>query len=134
MSPILLWMLIGIIGIALAGVGTYFYSSKWIEILYFRDKDDLDFILDTRDVPMRWSKRYVKKTERMRKKGADEQKIEKVKKRADRYYLRKLRRIMAFARSDTFYQYNKTAKMVAQQDLENIHTEWLNREYPHEPY
>ena len=134
MSPILLWMLIGIVGVGLVGVGTYFYSSKWIEILYFRDKDDLDFILDTRDVPPRWSMRYAKKTERMRKKGASESSIEKVKIRADRYYLRRLRRIKAFARSDSFYQYNKTAKMVVQSDLERIHGEWVRKEYPHEPY
>ena len=47
MSQILLWMLIGVFGLAAASVGAYFYSAKWIEIIYTRDKEDLDYILDT---------------------------------------------------------------------------------------
>ena len=134
MSPILLWMLIGIFGIGFIGVGTYFYSAKWIEILYLKDKDDLDFILDTRDVPPRWSKRFAKRVGKMRERGAGEKRIERVKSRADRYYLHRMNRIKALARSDSYYQYNKTAKAVVQRDLENISVEWKKKEYQHEPY
>lgn len=134
MSSILLWMLIGVFGIGLVSVGAYFYSAKWIEILYTRDKEDLDYILDTQGVPPRWCNRYVRRTERMRAKGVSEERIERVRVRANSYYLRRMKRIEAFARSDTFYQYNKTAKAVVQRDLENIHTQWERREYLHEPY
>ena len=134
MSPILLWMLIGIFGLGFISVGSYFYSAKCIEILYTRDKEDLDYILDTQCVPMRWCKKYVRRTERMRERGASEDRIERVRVRANNYYLRRMKRIEAFARSDFYYQYNQTAKMVVQRNLENIHTQWERREYLHEPY
>ena len=134
MSTILLWMLIGIFGLGFISVGAYFYSAKWIEILYTRDKEDLDFIVDTQCVPARWSMKYVRRVERMQQRGASEQSIERVRVRANNHYLRRIKRIEAFARSDTFYQYNQTAKAVVQRDLENIHTQWERREYPHDPY
>ena len=134
MSQILLWMLIGIFGLGLISVGTYFYSAKWIEIIYTRDKEDLDYILDTQGVPPRWCQKYVRKTERMRERGASDEAIEKVRVRANNYYCRRMKRIEAFARSDTFYQYNQTARRKVQMDLENIHTQWERREYLHEPY
>ena len=134
MSQILLWMLIGILGLALISVGAYFYSAKWIEILYTRDKEDLEYILDTQCVPGRWCGKFVHKTERMREKGANEEQIEQVRVRANRYYLHRLKRIESFARSDFYYQYNKAAKAAVQRDLVNIRTQWERREYLHEPY
>ncbi len=134
MSDILLWMLIGIFGLAFICVAAYFYSAKWIEIIYIRDQEDLDYVLDTQCVPARWCEKYVRKVERMREKGASEDAIERVRVRANNYYLRRMKRLEAFARADFYYQYNKTAKAVAQRDLENIHTQWERREYLHEPY
>lgn len=134
MSSILLWMLIGIFGVGLISVGAYFYSAKCIEILYTRDKEDLEYILDTQCVPGRWCRKYVHRTERMREKEAGEERIERVRVRANRYYLRRMKRIEAFARSDFYYQYNQAAKSAVQRDLQNIRTQWERREYLHEPY
>ena len=134
MSSILLWMLIGIFGVGLISVGAYFYSIKCIEILYTRDKEDLEYILDTQCVPGRWCRKYVHRTERMREKEAGEERIERVRVRANRYYLHRMKRIEAFARSDFYYQYNQTAKSAVQRDLRNIRTQWERREYLHEPY
>ncbi|MGI6173625.1 MAG: hypothetical protein ACOYI8_06940 [Christensenellales bacterium] len=134
MLTILLWTSIGVFGLALACVGAYFYSAKWIEILYVRDREDLDYILDTRGVPARWCKKYVRRVERMREKGADAESIERVRARANAYYLKRMKRIQAFARTDFYYQYNKTAKAAVQRDLNAIYTQWERREYLHEPY
>ncbi len=134
MSTILLWMLIGVFGIGLISVGAYFYSAMWIKVLYTRDKEDLEYILDTQCVPRRWCEKFVRRTERMREKGVKEERIEHVRVRANQFYLRRMKRIEAFARSDFYYQYNRTAKSVVQRDLQNIRTQWERREYLHEPY
>ena len=134
MSTILLWMLIGVLGLGFISVGAYFYSAKCIEILYTRDKEDLEYILDTRCVPGRWCEKYVRRTERMQEKGVSGERIERVRVRANRYYLRRMKRIEAFARSDFYYQYNQTAKSAVQRDLQNIRTQWERRDYLHEPY
>lgn len=134
MSPILLWMLIGIFGVGLICTGAYFYSAKCIEILYTRDKEDLEYILDTQCVPRRWCQKYVRRTERMREKGENEARIESVRAQANRYYLRRMKRIEAFARSDFYYQYNHAAKAAVQRNLRNIRSQWERREYLHEPY
>ena len=70
----------------------------------------------------------------MREKGANEERIERVRAHANRYYLRRMKRIEAFARSDFYYQYNHTAKAAVQRSLQNIRSQWERREYLHEPY
>jgi hypothetical protein len=126
-------LLVGIGLLALVCVGAYFYSQKCIEWFLHKDSDDLDFVLESEGVPARWCAARVRKIERMRTRGASEAQIERARARANKRYLRRMNRIMAFARGAPVFE-SESHRQVALQDLARIRSVWERREYLHEPY
>ena len=119
--------------LALVCVGAYFYSQKWIDIFLVREVDDLEYILDTECVPARWCLRYAKLIGWMRNRGAGEDKIERVKKLADRKYRRRMKRMIAFAKGAPIFE-SDNYRNVVMEDLKRIGEQWQRREFLHEPY
>lgn len=126
-------LLICIVLLALICVGAYFYSMIWIKLFLSNDTDALGYILDTECVPAQWSLKYAKRIEHMREKGISEAKIERIKKRADRHFQRKMKRIVAFAKGAPIFESDNHRK-VTLEDLERIKGQWNRREFMYEPY
>ena len=126
-------ILVSVILLALVCVGAYFYSQKCIELFLGKETDDLEYILDTECVPGRWSIRYARRIEKMRAKGIDEDKIERVRQLADRKFQRRMKRIQAFAKGAPIFE-NESYRNVVIEDLGRIKEQWKRREFLHEPY
>lgn len=128
-----LQILIAVLLLAGASIGAHFYSQKCIELFLGKETDDLGFIIDTECVPARWSLKYAKKVERLREKGASEARIERVKKRADRRFYRRMKRIKAFTRGAPVFA-DESHRKITLEDLDRIGEQWRRREFQHEPY
>ena len=126
-------ILIAVALLGLASVGAYFYSQKCIEWFLHNDTEDMGFILDTRCVPARWSEKRVRKIARMKERGADDARIERARGRANAHYLKRMNRMIAFAKGAPVFD-SESARKAAVDDLAAIRTEWKRREYLHDPY
>lgn len=126
-------ILIAVLLLGLACVGAYFYSQKCIEWFLHNDTEDMGAILDTRCVPARWCEKRVRAIARMKERGADEKRIERAKARANVRYLKRMNRVIAFAKGAPVFE-SESARKAAVDDLMAIRTEWKRREYLHDPY
>ena len=128
-----LQLLIGILGFVLLVLGAYFYSMKCIDVFLIKETDDLEYILDTECVPARWCLKYAKRVERMRNRGASEDKIERVKRCADHRFQRRMKRVESFAKGAPIFQ-GESYRNVVIEDLSRIKEQWRRREFLHDPY
>lgn len=119
--------------LALVCVGAYFYSQKCIDIFLIREVDDLEYILDTEGPPPRWCIKYAKRIEKMRSRGAGEEKIERMKKYADFRFQRRMKRVVAFAKGAPIFESDNYRNVVIE-DLMRIKEQWKRREFLHDPY
>ena len=69
----------------------------------------------------------------MRDNGADNQRIERARARANARYLKRMNRVVAFAKGAPVFD-SESARKAAIDDLAAIRTEWKRREYLHDPY
>ena len=126
-------LIVAVLLLALACVGAYFYSQKCIEWFLHNDTQDMGYILDTRLVPARWCEKRVRAIERMRENGADDKRIERARARANARYLKRMNRVIAFAKGAPVFD-GESARKAAIDDLAAIRAEWKRREYLHDPY
>lgn len=126
-------LILAVLFLSLVCVGAYFYSQKCIEWFLHNDTEDMGYILDTRLVPARWCERHVREIERMRKGGAGEERIERTKARVNARYLKRMNRVIAFAKGAPVFD-SESARKAAVEDLVAIRAEWKRREYLHDPY
>lgn len=124
---------IAILLLGLISVGAHFYSQKCIEWFLHNDTEDMGFILDTRCVPARWCKARVQAIARMKERGIEEGQIERAKARANMRYLKRMNRVIAFAKGAPVFESDSARKAVLD-DLISIREEWKRREYLHDPY
>jgi hypothetical protein len=114
-------------------VGASFYSQKCVQWFLHNDTEDLGYILDTRCVPGRWCHKRAEAIARMKARGADEGRLERARSRANRRYLKRMNRVIAFAKGAPVFE-NESARKATVDDLAAIRAEWVRREYLHEPY
>ncbi len=126
-------LIVGVLLLGLICVGAYFYSQWCIERFLHNDTEDMGYILDTRMVPTRWCEKRVRAIERMRKDGADEARLERARIRANARYLKRMKRVIAFAKGAPVFD-SESARKAAIEDLTSIQAEWERREYLHDPY
>ncbi len=126
-------LLVAVLLLGLACVGAYFYSQKCIEWFLHNDTEDMGYILDTRLVPARWCEKRVRFIARMKERGADAARIERAKSRANAGYLKRMNRVIAFAKGAPVFE-SESARKAVLDDLKAIRTEWERREYLHDPY
>lgn len=119
--------------LALVCVGAYYYSGFWINLFLVKKADDLEYILDTEGPPARWCLKYAKRVERMRNRGASEEKIERVKKFADYRFQRRMKGIIAFAKGAPIFESDNYRNVVIE-DLMRIREQWKRREFMYDPY
>lgn len=126
-------LLVAVLLLGLACVGAYFYSQKCIEWFLHNDTEDMGYILDTRLVPARWCEKRVRFITRMKQRGANAARIERAKSRANARYLKRMNRVIAFAKGAPVFE-SESARKATLDDLKSIRTEWERREYLHDPY
>ncbi len=126
-------LLIAVLLLGLVSVGAYFYSQKCIQWFLHNDTEDMGYILDTRCVPARWCEARVRAIGRMKARGADEGQIERARARANARYLKRMKRVIAFAKGAPVFD-GESARRAAIDDLSAIRAEWERREYLHDPY
>lgn len=123
----------GIAGVVLFSVACYYYMQWMAKIIVYRDAEQLDFILKTGCVPQVWCKKYVRKIQKRTARNAPLAQIDAIKAQADRFYLKKMKRMIAYAGGSPLVGGMKEQDET-QRLLKGIQSQWERREYPYDPY
>lgn len=99
------------------------YMRFWLKVLVEKKHEWLDFIIATQCVPPQWSKRYNKLLTQESGHSADLSRIESIKKRARRDYLRRLKKLQKYLEHATLVP-SEAERMQLQKALQVVADQW----------
>ncbi|GAB2565054.1 hypothetical protein [Gracilibacillus alcaliphilus] len=83
----------------------------------------LDQIIHTGKVPNKWSNKFDSKMKKLRTKQADEEKILAIQQKANKQYVKKLKKLEEYVEKSRLIENERTRKTILS-DLQNVYSQW----------
>ena len=122
MNPLIILLIFAGLLLVTMVFGVWFMN--YIVRRYIGEKHHyLDEITQSGTIPESWKKKYDAKINKLRNHQADEKKILAVKQKANKVYLKKLKRLENYIKSSKLVESEQTRKIILN-NLRNVYSKW----------